>query len=116
MIHANLYAVDSLMVLTADERVHQRSSEVIRGHLCRAYLPFQRLTSLHSVSTMTPLKTVIQLTLLSLLVFAASAKPKPNAEAEAPHSLECNGSTSSSCDGKLCTVVCSDGNKVGFLN
>merc|ERR1719186_1808895 len=61
---------------------------------------------------MTPLKTVIQLTLLSLLVFAASAKPKPNAEAEAPHSLECSGSTSSSCDGKLCTVVCSDGNKV----
>ena len=33
---------------------------------------------------MTPLKTVIQLTLLSLLVFAASAKPKPNAEAGFP--------------------------------
>ena len=33
---------------------------------------------------MTPLKTVIHLTLLSLLVFKAAAKPKPNAEAGFP--------------------------------
>ena len=55
---------------------------------------------------MTPVKTVTLLSLL-LLVSAVSAQDKPK-----PHILECSGSTSSSCQGKQCHVICEDGHKV----
>ena len=63
---------------------------------------------------MTPLKSVIQLSLVLLLVTIASAKPKPEI-VTAPHSFECSGSTSNSCQGKMCTVQCSDGHKVEIV-
>merc|ERR1719318_684339 len=41
-----------------------------------------------------------------------SSKTAELASNPAPISLQCSGSTSSKCAGKLCTVLCSDGHKV----
>merc|ERR1712034_111126 len=68
------------------------------------------------VSSMSSLKTVTILSLFITMLGLVTTKPADTsakvASNPAPISLQCSGSTSSRCAGKLCTVLCSDGHKV----
>jgi hypothetical protein len=45
-----------------------------------------------------------------------SSKTNVLASGPDPISFQCSGSTSSKCERKMCTVVCSDGHKVGAIS
>ena len=60
------------------------------------------------------LKVFVQLSIISVAFGSFISKRKRETPRDSESvSLECSGSTSSSCAGKLCLVACQDGNKVG---